>query len=233
METRLLVRQPHGWDALPYVWQGDDAYLRVTGALEPITLRVAGVDSELPYVVPSRNECAGCHATDHDSGALQPIGVQARHLNRSYPGGNDNQLATWAARGMLTGLPEPGVVPRTADWQDTALPLEVRARAYLDINCGHCHSATGPADTSGLLLDAATTDFRKLGFCKRPIAAGRGSGGRAYSIVPGDPDASILLFRMTTSDPATRMPELGRTLPHAEAVALIRAWIASLPGTCV
>ena len=38
VETRLLVRQPHGWDALPYVWQGDDAVLKVTGALEPLRL---------------------------------------------------------------------------------------------------------------------------------------------------------------------------------------------------
>jgi uncharacterized repeat protein (TIGR03806 family) len=234
IETRLLVRQPHGWDALPYVWNGDDAYLRITGDLQPLELLVDGRTVELPYVVPGRSECAGCHATNHDSGALHPIGLKARHLNRGYAGGPGNQLTRWQARGRLAGLPDdPADIPRSADWQDASESLERRARAYLDINCGHCHNAAGAAATSGLLLDAATTDFRQLGFCKRPIAAGRGSGGHDYSIVPGRPDASILVYRMTTSDPATRMPELGRTLVHDDAVELVSQWIASLPGNCI
>jgi len=236
VETRLLVRQEHGWDALPYVWDGDDAYLRVTGALQPMRLLLAGNEIDLPYIVPTRNECAGCHATDHDAGTLQPIGVQARHLNGEYPGnpGNPgNQLEAWQARGALTGLPLLVDVPKTPNWEDPATPLQARARAYLDINCGHCHNAVGAAATSGLLLDTATTDLRQLGFCKRPIAAGRGSGGHNYSIAPGEPDASIMIFRMATSDPGMRMPELGRSLVHAEAVELLREWVASLPGSCV
>ncbi|MBX3707754.1 MAG: hypothetical protein KF911_14075 [Pseudomonadales bacterium] len=231
LETRLLVRQADGWDALPYVWDGDDAYLRVTGALARLPLAVDGTTVDLAYVVPSRNECAGCHATDHASGALEPIGLQARHLNRAYPGATTGQLVVWAADGLLDGLPD--AVPATADWRDPATPLAERARAYLDINCGHCHRPHGPAATSGLFLDAATTDLRQLGVCKRPIAAGRGSGGHHFSILPGRPDASILTFRMRTSDPAMRMPELGRTLVHTDAVALLEDWIASLPGTCL
>jgi len=233
LETRLLVRQPDGWDALPYVWDGDDAYLRITGALKPLSLRVDGKTVDIPYMVPTRNECAGCHATDHASGALQPIGVEARHLNRAYPGVSANQLMAWQSGGRLRGMPQATEVPRAVDWLDSAEPIEARARAYLDINCGHCHNADGAAATSGLLLDATTTDFRQLGFCKRPIAAGRGSGGHQFSIVPGAPDASILIFRMATSDPAMRMPELGRTLVHAEAVEVLGKWIASLPGDCV
>jgi uncharacterized repeat protein (TIGR03806 family) len=233
IETRLLVRQPHGWDALPYVWDGEEAYLKIAGDLQPMQVMLGENPVELPYVVPTRNECAGCHATDHGTGALQPIGLQARHLNGGYAGGPDNQLLTWQSRGTLSGLPDLAAVPRTADWQDPELSLETRARAYLDINCGHCHNAEGAAATSGLLLDAATTDFRQLGFCKRPIAAGRGSGGHLYSIVPGEPEASILVFRMTTNDPAMRMPELGRSLVHDAAVEAVSDWIASLPGDCV
>jgi hypothetical protein len=29
------------------------------------------------------------------------------------------------------------------------------------------------------------------------------------------------------------MPEIGRSTMHHEGVALIKAWIAALPGTCV
>ena len=135
--------------------------------------------------------------------------------------------------GLIAGAPQSSAVARTTSWTDSSATLDARVRAYLDINCGHCHNAAGAAATSGLLLDAATTDFRQLGFCKRPIAAGRGSGGHQYSIVPGAPEASILVFRMTTTDPAMRMPELGRSLAHDAAVEVVSDWIASLPGDCV
>ena len=72
-----------------------------------------------------------------------------------------------------------------------------------------------------------------MGFCKPPIAAGQGTGGRTYSIVPGDPDDSIIVFRMSTSDPGARMPELGRSLVHSEGVALVSDWIRTLGGECI
>lgn len=233
VETRLLVRQADGWQALPYVWDGDDAYLRLTGALLPLELAVNGQPTALPYVVPARSECASCHATDHGSGRLSLIGIKARHVNRRYPGDADSQLAAWAQQGLLTGLPDAAAWPDAADWQDPAASVAERARAYLDVNCGHCHSRTGPAATSGMHLDIHTTASRPLGICKPPIAAGRGSGGHQYGIVPGKPDASILVFRMETNDPAMRMPETGRSVVHQAGVGLIRAWIAGLPGECV
>lgn len=232
VETRLLIRQADGWDALPYVWEDDDAYLRVTGAVRPMQVALPASTVALPYVVPARSECASCHATDHGDGALRLIGMKARHLNRAYRSGAGNQLAVWSARGVLTGLPAPAEVPRSAAWDDPAASLADRARAYLDSNCGHCHNPVGAADTSGLLLDAHTTGYRQLGFCKPPIAAGRGTGGRPYSIVPGRPDESILVYRTETTDPATRMPETGRALTHREGVRLLRDWVASLPGEC-
>lgn len=265
IETRVLVRQADGWDALPYVWDGDDARLAVTGAIIPVAVRERALEdtvSRFPYVVPGRSDCAGCHATDHtgrgaDTGSdgtfsrprdstrpsldvhpLQPIGLAARHLNRpALPPRMHSQLQHWHALGWLDGLPNEGSsgfqrVPANADWQDSAAPLSARARAYLDINCGHCHSRTGAARTSGMWLDAQNTDLRHLGVCKPPIAAGRGSGGHRYGIVPGQPEASILVFRMTTQDPAARMPETGRSLIHAEGVKLISDWVRAQPGSC-
>jgi len=230
METRVLVRQKQGWDALPYVWEGSDATLSITGKLIPVRLDA----HEFPYLVPSRNECASCHVTNHTAKALEPIGLKARHLNRPLPGDPEggNQLARLHDRGWLDGLPALEGVPRNASAADPHSPIDARARAYLDANCGHCHNARGAADTSGLLLDAGATDARQLGTCKPPIAAGRGSGGRMYGIVPGKPDASILLWRMQTSDPGARMPELGRSLPHEDGIALISIWISGMSGQC-
>ena len=107
-----------------------------------------------------------------------------------------------------------------------------RARAYLDINCGHCHNPKGPGNTSGLWLDAATQEPLRLGRCKLPIAAGKGTGDFSHDIVPGQPDASILSYRMASKDPSAMMPELGRSVVHVEGVQLIRDWIASMRGTC-
>jgi hypothetical protein len=125
-------------------------------------------------------------------------------------------------------------MPANALWQPGAVDdLDRRARSYLDVNCGHCHNPRGAADTSGLFLNMAETSSRRLGLCKPPIAAGRGTGGRHSAIVPGQPDASIMIYRVGSADPGVMMPELGRTTVHDAGVALLRAWIAALPGSCV
>ena len=228
VETRLLVKQLDGWDALPYVWSGDDAYLTLTGDLQQFAL---GAGETLNYLVPSKNQCASCHATNHTDGKLLPIGPKARHLNRPHPVSGLNQLERWQHNGQLQQAVLP--FPANAALDDADAGLAHRARSYLDINCGHCHNPNGAADTSGLLLDYADYPSDKMGFCKPPIAAGSGSGGRLYSIVPGHADQSILSFRLGTTKPAAMMPELGRALTHAEGVKLINEWIDSLSGECI
>lgn len=238
IETRLLVHRKEGWIALPYVWNDaqTEATLQRTGAVIPLELVSAdGAREGADYQVPDQNQCAGCHATDNRSRKLLPIGLKARHINRdfTYAEGSENQLTHLSRIGYLTGAPAPGQAPKAADWTNAAhASLDDRARAYLDINCGHCHSATGPAITSGMWLDASTRDRLKLGFCKQPIAAGKGTGNRLYGIVPGDPDASILAFRMDSDDPSVMMPELGRSVIHRQGVALIREWIQAQQGSC-
>ena len=237
IETRLLVRREHGWEALPYVWNAEqtDAELARTG--DQMALELVGADGEreaFTYVVPNENQCAGCHVTDLKSKAIAPIGPKARHLNRDYPyaGGAQNQLTHLAKIGYLTGLPQLAAVPRNADWRDASEPLDARARAYLDVNCGHCHNPKGPADTTALTFDIETPPDRHLGVCKPPVAAGRGTGDHFYDIVPGHPDDSILPFRMASREPGVMMPEQGRGTVHREGLALIRDWIAALPGEC-
>ena len=71
-----------------------------------------------------------------------------------------------------------------------------------------------------------------LGLCKPPVAAGQGTGDRLFDIVPGQPDQSILLYRMQSVKPNEMMPEIGRTTAHAEGVALVGSWIAAMKGQC-
>lgn len=234
IETRLLVKQNNGWEAYPYVWneQQTDASFRRVGDMVPLRLvEAGGAERPFTYVVPDANQCAGCHRPDHGSREIRPIGPKTRHLNSGA--GSPNQLEAWIRAGYLQGAPSPDTAPRLAEWdRPDRYDLEARARAYLDINCGHCHNPDGAADTSGLFLDIHTTEARRLGRCKPPIAAGRGSGDRRFSIVPGEPDESILVYRMQTSDPGEAMPELGRAVVHTEGVALIQEWIEQMAGDC-
>lgn len=238
IETRLLVRREAGWEAMPYVWNEAQTEATLKRAGELISLELVDSDGgreAANYQVPDQNQCASCHATDNKTRALRPIGPKARNLNRdfAYATGSENQLAHLSRVGYLVGAPAPERAPRSADWQDAAHDkLEDRARAYLDVNCGHCHSPTGPAITSGMWLDASIADPLKLGFCKQPVAAGKGTGNRLYDIAPGQADASVLMFRMDSDDPSVMMPELGRSVVHREGVKLIREWIDAQKGAC-
>jgi uncharacterized repeat protein (TIGR03806 family) len=237
IETRLLIHTSSGWAAIPYVWNAEQTEATLALAGDVLSLELVGDEGRQPfaYLVPDTNQCAGCHALEHHSQKIEPIGLRARHLNKhySYASGAENQLVHWQKAGLLTGSPEPAQVPRNARWDDpNDADIEARARAYLDVNCGHCHRPRGAASTSGLLLHAQETDRVRLGACKIPIATGRGSGDALFDIVPGAPDQSILLHRMLSTEADVAMPELGRSLVHAEGVALIRDWIASLHGGC-
>jgi uncharacterized repeat protein (TIGR03806 family) len=237
VETRLLVRRKEGWVALPYVWNAAQTDAELARAGDEIPLELQGADgkrTEFTYVVPNSNQCAGCHAPDNKANRIEPIGLMARHLNREhrYGQGVENQLLHLARIGYLSGAPAPAQAPRNADWRDEKLPLERRARAYLDINCGHCHNDRGPANTSGLWLSADVAQNLRLGVCKPPVAAGQGTGDHIFDIVPGKPADSILSYRLGSTDPGAMMPELGRATQHAEGLALINAWIAAMPGDC-
>ena len=239
IETRLLVRRANGWIALPYVWNADqtDAVLSRTG--DQIPLDVAHDDkrvNQLTYVVPNVNQCASCHVADVKSRQFQPIGPKARHLNRDYTYGgvSTNQLAYLARIGYLSGVPADAAkaAPRNANWRDTTQAVDARARAYLDINCAHCHNDKGAANTTALHLNVGAPADLHLGLCKPPVAAGAGTGGRSHDIAPGKPDDSIMLYRLMSAEPGVMMPELGRGSVHQEGAALIREWIAAMKQGC-
>ena len=237
METRILVHREAGWVALPYVWNEDqtEAELRRAGEVQHLTLvSDEGRRQDFAYAVPNANQCAGCHAINNTTRRIQPIGPAPRHINRdyAYAGGTENQLARLTAAGYLDGWPGADDTPQDVDYLDPDAPLDTRARDYLDINCAHCHNPAGPADTSGLHLQHDAPTGPNLGLCKLPIAAGGGTGGRRFDIMPGHPDDSILLYRMETNDPGNMMPELGRAVRHEEGIALIREWISQMDADC-
>ncbi|MEM7741563.1 MAG: hypothetical protein AAF225_12275, partial [Pseudomonadota bacterium] len=233
IETRLLVRRDDGWHAVSYVWDEDqtDAKLKRVGAVIPLTLASNDQQRDFAYVVPNTNQCAACHAHNTMTNRIEPLGPRVGQLNRvyAYAEREGNQLDRWIQAGLMDN---PGTPMRLdVAWDDGDASLDDRARSYLASNCAHCHNPNGPADTSGLDLTFAATGAA-LGRCKPPIAAGSGTGGRRFGILPGDPEDSILVYRLASTDPGAMMPELGRALVHDDGVALMREWIASMEGSC-
>lgn len=238
IETRLLIRRADGWRGIAYVW--NEARTEATLALGGGAVDVAWIDEQgqaqaTRYQIPNTGQCLRCH-TSSGAGAV-PIGPAARFLNRpfDYGSGPENQLVHWSSLGLLTGAPaDPAGAPRLPVWDDPGDgTLEERAKAYLESNCAFCHRPGGAARQSGLYLEA-NRDHTTLSYgrCKGPVSAGPGAGGRKYDYEPGNPDGSIMVFRMEHNEAQIKMPELSRSIVHAEGVALVREWIASLPGSC-
>lgn len=230
LETRLLIRKRDGWVAQTYVWNTaqTEAVLKRAGArLDVSFVDAKGQTRHVDYAVPNQNQCKECHQLDK---TLTPIGPKARNLNGdfAYATGRENQLAHWTRIGLLSGAPKPAAAPRTARWDNPAEPIEARARAYLDANCAHCHGPRAIASNSGLFLGLEEQRAPQLGIGKAPVAAGRGSGNLRVGIEPGHPDASILVYRMASSEPGVMMPELGRSMTHDEGLAVVRDWIAGM-----
>ena len=225
METRLLLKKADGWQAVSYAWNEtqDEAFIKKAGK----TILNEWIDFEgevrsVRYRVPNKNQCKECHAYNDE---IMPIGPKARNLNKifNYSDESINQLTKW----MKLELINPVVVELNTpvDWEEASHGLDERVRSYLDINCGHCHSSTGGANSTGLYLNLTEVRPTHLGINKKPVATGRGSGGFKYSIAPGNSDESILLHRMISTDPGVMMPESGRSLTHHEAIGMIKDWV--------
>ncbi len=216
IETRVLLHRAEGWVALPYRWNAEqtDATLALTGGRIDLTTPAG---EAISYAIPNKNQCKSCHSKD---GEVIPIGPKARNLAREW-------LGQMVKTGMLDHIPEgAGALP---DWRTHASgPAEPLARAYLDVNCAHCHQPGGGASNSGLDLRWEQADAHAIGIMKRPVAAGRGAGGHDFSVLPGAPDKSILLYRMDSAEPGIAMPELGKSSVDRDGVAVVRRWIAEL-----
>lgn len=230
LETRLLINRGNEWEAVSYIWNDEqtDARREIIGDITEVSWKdEAGEEQNIHYIIPNINQCKGCHGYDNKQ---MPIGPKIRNLNKdfAYADGTMNQLEKWAQIGYLAGYNRGTEHPSVAAWDNSELAIHDRAMAYLDINCGHCHNPKGAANTSGLTLLADSEIGTDVGVYKPTVSAGAGTGGHTYSVVPGNPDESIMIYRMKSTNPGAMMPELGRSLVHEEGVHLIEDWIRQI-----
>lgn len=205
IETRLLIKENGYWNVGVYQWNEEqtEAYLLESSAeVEFLQQLPDGNRLSTKYKIPSQKECTSCH---NKQGSIAPIGPIAqnllrkedKHFNESFQGRIEpSSLASFAERN----------IPQMPRWNDSEEEIPLRARAYLSVNCSHCHNPKGIA--SGWNLD--------LRF-NQPLDKG-GIINRKHQIVA----------RMESTWTDEKMPKIGTSLKHREGIQLIREYVENL-----
>lgn len=193
----------------------------------PVTVAKFQVDTRRqPWSFPSRQDCMRCH-TPQVGGVLGPSTRQF-NMEMLYPNGvTDHQLTAWKHVGLFDDGPEPAELPgldKLVHPSDTNASLQDRARSYLDANCFYCHR---PGGVQAFWDGRSDTPFQDQGIYYGPLANQLGNpDGRV--VVPQSLTNSILHHRVSiTGD--NQMPPLSRNVVDADGVAMLTAWIQSLP----
>ena len=231
IETRLMIKRNGAWEFANYVWNAEqtEAYFDLAGSYTDVAWTDdLGAQQHVEYRIPSSAECLACHK---EGSSPFPIGTKPQNMQMMIdrPDGLTDQLSLWVSSGYLA----PGYPPIApiADWKDASRSLQDRVRAYLDVNCSHCHSDQKYCDYRPIRLAwTETIDPAALGICIPPDE--QIDPGITHIVAAGDPSASMIHFRLSATEENVRMPLLGRSAVHQEAVDLIADWIDSLDPPC-
>lgn len=240
VETRFLVKdRADHWTFASYAWADDqrDATLAPAAGIAD----VAEVAPGRFHGIPAEAECRACH----DSDRTEILGFTALQLSDDR-----DPLAPHAeslAAGMVTLrtlVAEQRLAPARTELVTS--PPRVRAAnereravlGYLSTNCGACHNRRSSIASVGLSLkytidgaggctpDAIATAVDQPGHWVVPTAA----DGTSRVVAPGRPELSALLQRARSRRPSSQMPPIGTVVPDREALAMVSAWIASMPA---
>jgi uncharacterized repeat protein (TIGR03806 family) len=202
VETRLLVLSQGKWIAGTYLWNVGQTDADLVQSARNVAVRFRnenGAVETLAYHLPGPKECVTCHGFKSE---IQPIGPELRNLNSVVVrnGKSVNQLAYFQQTGVLQ-MRSGAKTGELANY-NPEIALEKRARAYLSINCAHCHRTAGAAARTNLLLHAIIP-FNETGISEKKAR---------------------ILRKMEQG----KMPKLGTTVVHDTGVALIRAYLQTL-----
>ncbi|MCP3145216.1 hypothetical protein [Pyxidicoccus xibeiensis] len=213
VETRLLEKfgpRPEDWRALAYVWLPDqrDAVAAPDGQDNAVGT---------PHDVPSAANCFGCHGGRES----RVLGFSAIQLSYDAPPDlldlEDLRVAGTLSRPPAIGFTVPGN------------DVERAALGYLHANCAHCHNQKRPDSDGERCFDPQNSlDFwlpvDRLGSPRDTPTYGAGT----LAFKPGKPDKSNMIERVSKRESGWSMPPLGTEQVDAEAVALLRRWIAEM-----
>jgi uncharacterized repeat protein (TIGR03806 family) len=205
IETRILIKIDGVWETGDYKWNADqtEAVLDPAGSELPVTwIDANGTSNSTTYKIPSNTDCATCHNT-YDR--TEPIGPKLRTLNFEING--VNQLEQFIANSQLTGISSSASIRNLPNWEDPSVSLESRARAYMDINCAHCHIPGGSCEAESTLNLAYETSLNESNIVDRSFS---------------------ISYRISFFSEGLSMPFIGTSMLHTEGVDLIQAYLDTL-----
>ena len=207
IETRILVRSADGWRAERYRWnddQSDATWLAGGTDRLPESVRWEGGPTE--WTFPTTDDCVSCHSDG-------PLGLTPPQLGRT--------IDAWRERGIVAGdATATPVAPERGASVDAA-ELDRWVRSYLDVNCAGCHSDAEHIDLR------AVTPLAETGLLEKRRYHEPGMPKAARRLVPGDPDASDLFWRVHQTG-AGRMPRVGSHAVDTLFTERLREWIERL-----
>ena len=230
IETRFLVKEGDQWHGFSYIWDEtqNDAVLLEGEFVRSFAITAADnpeFSLTQDYTYPNRRDCLVCH-TREAGYALGPRTVQMNRRH-TYGATEADQLATLNHIGLFTQDigPQLTELPRLTDPFDPTAPLNDRARAYLDANCGNCHRPGAIARTIlDLRYDTPLDSTNSIDFFP---TLGQLGAADPFILKLGEPENSTLYLRMLTQG-RFRMPALATALVDEQGAELVRRWIISL-----
>jgi cytochrome c553 len=204
IETRVLIKKAGIWEIGNYIWNEEqtDAIRDEAGITKTVNwVDANGTNQTVDYKVPDYATCVMCH---NINGVRVPIGPKIRNLNKA------NQLQHFIDNGILTGINDLSAINKLPNWEDTSYTIDERARAYLDINCAHCHQ---PGGYYNLTFHNDSFEFRfETRFSDTHIFDKRDS----------------MLTRIESNIEGYKMPFVGTSVKHTEGVSLLNDYLNSL-----
>ena len=165
----------------------------------------------------------------HSRAAGFVLGLRTVQMNgnHTYPEAVDNQLRTFNHIELFEEPLDrtPPDFPALPDIYDPTADLDQRARAYLYVNCAGCHVVDGGGNAKMDMKYYQT--LKDTMFVNAPMHGDFGLTG-AKIVTPGDPYASVLLYRLCKWG-SGRMPHVGSNRHDEQGLDLIQEWIMQLP----
>ena len=246
VETRFTEKLVGGkWAYATYLWnETGSAATRFDDRGHRNYVEIApGVTHDIP----SFNNCGFCHMKGTDPvlgfSALQLSGItsaerteESLHAEAFAPGMLD--IEALAAAELLTKKPEraPEIAARSS--------TERKVLGYFYGNCSSCHNSMGRANEYSVdfFVSVNTTAaedhkiFKAIGKPskdERFTMPGLEAGTPGFAITPGNPDASVLLYRMKLRGDRFQMPKVGSKVRDDAAIEAISSWMQSLETPAV
>lgn len=236
IETQLLHFDGRFWQAYSYRWndeQTDAELLPAEGDVATFTIPDSDAPeghSELRWTFQGRQQCLRCHNRWNEHALAFNI------VQLNYGFGEEHELSRMIDLGLIDKVTEEN--GKSINWPRNAEPLQfvlessgnkgtgAEARAYLHVNCAHCHQrGAGGTSTMDLRYELP---LDKLNAIDAPPLQGNLGIEDARLVAPDDPYRSVLFYRMLKSG-AGHMPHIGNERVDPRGLRLVSDWILSIP----